>query len=206
MFSIFLRHLLGVILAFMIRPAALVAETPEPYDKNFGGPRLGVNMTFGQSVAVGKSDPGLAWLFAVDGSFVMAQDTWTRMEFGLEVGTGQSVFKMTSDKSSVELPHTYAMAKGGYGYSIGNHAFSVIRIGAGPVFGRYEGTLQGNKVASNSVTGLASMLGVDLVYPAGETGELVGGFRVGYMTFSGDGIDSFQVRTPSLSLGFRILL
>lgn len=200
----------GCALALMMTSPLFAQD--EPVDKNFGGPYAGGQLLFGQSLKVGDSSPGPAWLISGDLGYGIKRDTWNRLELGVEVGTGGASFK-DKNNGGIEVDvdlDLVLMLKGGYGYSLGQKTFGFFRLGAGIAKSTYDGRLNGGKIDGGSSTGLATMIGWDAVYMADEKLDLIGGasfrfFNYNFKDLPGD-TGSFQMNVPSLYAGVRFRL
>jgi hypothetical protein len=196
----------GLLLAlgFLSFSTGTLAQS-EPVDKNVGGPFLGGQLVFGQGVKVGDASPGPAWLMLADVGYGIKRDTWNRIELGLELGTGAATFD-DNDNGGVKVDldlKMVSMIKAGYGYSLGDHAFGILRVGIGMAQAEYEGTL-GNQQSTDDATGTAAMVAWDAVFPASPTVEFLFGASFRVMNFNFDRVDDFQLNIPSLYGGTRV--
>ncbi|MBF0440795.1 MAG: hypothetical protein HQK54_02710 [Oligoflexales bacterium] len=180
------------------------AEDSEPVDTNYSGAFINGGINFGQVYSAGDSYPGIGVLFTFEPGYTSAQNPWNRLETSLEFGMGQITYKRKGNDAMVELPiNLSALAKFGYGYSIGNHSFGVLRAGAGPIFAGYKEKLEGVPAKTKTLTGFGALLGIDAVVPMSDELDFIGGFYIKYMTFSGSNIDSFQLNVPMFNTGIR---
>ncbi len=185
---------------------ALADGPPSPHDQNHSGGFAGPSLTFGQSRSTGAKNPGVAWFLGVEGGYVAAHQEWNRMEMSLELGTGQATFTDQNEKH-VNLPiPVFALAKFGYGYTIGANTLGVIRVGVGPATGTYPGSAIESGGGSESILGFMGLLGYDVVLPVSKSFEMVAGIEDRMVSYSGDRIKSFQLNIPELNVGFRIRL
>ena len=171
----------------------------EPVDMNFGGPFLSGGLLVGQSdVAGGDVTPGQSFGLGGELGFVAKRDTWNRLEFGLDLASTALSFKSKSGPSvETDLNMKQALLKVGYGYSLGQNVFALVRGGAGLAFGDYEVSDSGSSVSSDA-SAVVSMLGADIVYPVSEHMEFVLGAQMRILNTSvddiaGQSVDSFQV-------------
>ena len=208
--SLFLSLFLASFAAFVVIDAApAMAEEVEPVDKNFSGALVGGNIYFGQAISVGDSSPGIAFLSSVEAGWGFARDTWKRTELTFELGAGNLQFKKQSaDKATVNVPVSfYGLAKAGFGYSIGSHAFAVMRLGAGPAFSKISQKANGvTETADSTAAGYAFTVGMDLVAPATDNFYFVGGAHLRRMSFTseiGPNSDVYQINIPLVNLGVR---
>ena len=189
---------------WLLLPTTLLADgAPSPYDQNHSGAYGAATVSFGQSRAVGASSPGVAAFLAAEAGFVSARQSWNRLEMSVEAGMGRSSYSL-SGGVQVDLDvDLYMLAKIGYGYSIGNNTFGVMRIGAGPAMATYPASALANSGSSKSISGFMGLFGYDVVFPASEGVELVGGIENRITNFTGDGVSSFQVNIPGIRLAIR---
>lgn len=180
------------ILGVLASMASAVAAA-EPVDKNHSGVFLGGSAQFGQSFQAGSGDSGAAFGLGVEAGFIAKRDTWNRFEIGGELSTASLGFENeNSVKISIE-DFNQALVKFGYGYSLGNHVFSVFRVGAGVGQGDYE---IGNFTAD--APAIIGMVGWDAVIPMGDHFDLLFGANYRVYKFTPDDIDSFQLNSTSL--------
>lgn len=200
----------GSLLATSLMVGRAQAEPAEPVDKNTSGATMGVNMAFGQSIAAGGHGPGIAWLMSVEPGYGAARDAWNRIEPSLELGTGGMEFKLndsTGQTGTSKVPlKFFALAKVGYGYSVGRNSFAIWRFGAGPAMLDYSQTVNGIKLkATDSLTGFMARLGMDFTSPITDSFDVNFGFHFNYLTFTVDALNrSFQVNTPLMQFGGRM--
>ena len=192
------------------------AGIAEPVDKNTSGLFLDANLEFGQALAVGGSTPKSAWFLSAGPGYGIAKGTWSRLEVSLSLGSGYLAFKRTGgQKESVEMPiDLFALARLGYGYSLGSHVFAVWRIGFGPAMGKYKQKISGFSFTSpDTTTGFMGTAGMDIVMPAGDLLDFIGGIQFRYMSFAVDDfqvggetveVDAFQANVPTFNVGLRV--
>lgn len=178
----------------------------DPVDRNYSGALLGGGLYFGQGMPVGDGSSGMAWFTYFEVGFGKASDTWNRFEGALELSTGS--VKFSPEFNGVKTKYTYdvtmqVLAKGSYGYSLGNHVFSLFSLGAGTAFGDVEADDFNAKVDASSFVG---QLGWDVIVPMGDKLYLDGGLNWRFMTVNPDKGNDFQVNLPLVKLGMRFLL
>ncbi len=183
----------------ILTSASALAQS-EPVDKNVGGPYVGGLFQIGQASSSGASSPGPAWLGSLDLGVGLKRDTWNRIELGVELGKGSLSFE-NKDKNidaTVSLDLS-AVAKAGYGYSLGDHAFGVFRVGVGIAQASFKGAHD---------TGLVTLVGWDAVFPATDTIDVSAGFswRSLQLKFADLGDHGVQYNVPTLALGARVRL
>ncbi len=185
------------------------ARADDPVDKNFGGPYVGGQFVLGQGQKVGNSASGPAYLVGADVGYGIKRDTWNRIEIGLELDKGKASF---TDKSSIgdikvnlDL-NSVIMIKAGYGYSLGDSAFGVFRIGAGIVDASYDGKIAGQKIDGGTSSGVATMIGWDTIFPASPALDFLFGASFRFFNLSFDDLDNgnLQLNFPGLYAGARV--
>jgi hypothetical protein len=182
-------------------------QTTDPVDKNKPGATLGGGLQFGQANKTGGSNPGLFWNLSGELGYVIKRDTWNRIEFGAELGTGRLMFE-TDDTPNADVSvdlNGFALFKAGYGYSLGGHAFGIWRIGAGLTAADLDIDVGGASV-TDSGQGLIGMIGWDAVFPASDSLDFVAGLNLRHYNFSWDDADSFQVNAPAMYVMARARL
>lgn len=206
---------LGLLLAALSMGGSAQAEPSEPVDKNTSGPTLGVNMAFGQATASGGKGPGIIWFMGVEPGYGASRDTWNRVEPSFEIGTGYTEFRLKdanatgNSKAPIKL---FALAKVGYGYSVGQHSFAIMRLGVGPALMDFRQSIAGvSRKASDSVTGFMARAGMDFMMPVAEGFDFLMGGHYNYLTFSVDELEggypldrSFQVNGLLLQISGRL--
>lgn len=185
------------------------ARAADPVDKNFGGPYAGAQFVLGQGQKVGNSASGPAYLIGADVGYGIKRDTWNRIEIGLELDKGKASFtdKTTAGDIKVNMDlDSVIMIKAGYGYSLGDSAFGVFRIGAGIVEASYDGKIGGNKFDGGTSSGVATMIGWDTIFPASPTLDFVFGASFRFFNFTFDDLPdgNLQLNFPGLYAGARV--
>lgn len=184
-------------------PTLAFAQSTDPVDRNNAGPFGGLNLNLGQAHGVGADDNGTAYLVSADVGYVMKRDTWNRIELGLELGTGKAEFGSKGSDFVLDLG-LVALVKAGYGYSLGDHAFGMFRVGFGIASGEGEVEILGGKT-SEDVDGTVALVGYDVVFPASETLDFTVGLNYRIYNLKGDDvIDNFQVNVPAINAGARV--
>lgn len=197
---------------FFLCPVIAHAQSSDPVDKNFGGGFVGGQLVLGQAIKVGDSSPGVAYMLGLDAGYVMRRDTWNRIELGLEIDSGKASYKDKDFDTDVDIDlNLVTMVKAGYGYSLGDHAFGVLRLGVGIAQASFDGkTDSGVKVDGGSSSGVASMIAWDVVAPASDTVDFNFGISWRMLNFNfkdmpGDS-GSFQLNIPAIYAGARVRL
>lgn len=186
--------------------SAPVFAQRDPVDRNYSGALLGGGLYFGQGTPVGGGSSGMAWFTYLEVGFGRAADTWNRFEGALELSTGS--VKFSPERNGIKTKNTYDvtmqfLAKGGYGYSLGDHVFGMFRLGAGVASGEVKADGFDVSVDASSFVG---QLGWDVVVPMADRLYLDGGLNWRFMTVNPDRGDDFQVNIPLIKLGMRYLL
>lgn len=179
----------------------------EPVDKNESGMNIAGGLQFGQSANAGNGSPGPAWYLFVEPGYGFAADTWNRIEGSVEIGTGQQKFSRKVAGSNLKQTHNITgqvILKGGYGYSLGNHAFALWKIGAGTGFG--DLSTDNSALKDESTSSVIGQIGMDVVLPAGDKTFVVAGGHLRIHTVSPSDQDTFQLNIPYLGLSLRRLL
>lgn len=168
----------------------------EPIDLNNPGPFAGVRLGLGQAAQPGSSaTPGASWSVAGDLGYVVKRDTWGRIELGVELGTGSLSYKNETD-IDIDLK-TSALVKVGYGYSLGDHAFGVFRLGVGVASAEWK---------SESTSATVTSLAWDAVLPLSDVLYANLGLDYRFYSFSWDELGGIQVNTPTVYAGMRWML
>jgi len=204
--SAILATLLGFLAVSSVAYADLDPELAEVGTKNDGGFYVGTGVKFGQSYATGGSNPGLAYLLSIEPGYVAARDSWGRVEASLELSTGKYNFTRKDDlKTKVDMPIGFmALAKIGYGMSLGHDTFGVIRLGAGPVGAKYKATYDGiDETTSETITGIAGQLRYDLIVGLSGLLDVVGGFEITHVAMETDDNEPLNLNVPMFDLGVR---
>lgn len=169
-----------------VAKAELDPELAQATSKNNNGLYLGLGARGGQAYGTGGSTPGLAAFATVEPGYVARRDSWGRVETSLELGTGALSFRRKNDaktKVGMAVP-VYALARVGYGWSLGDSLFSVIRLGAGPAFANYKEEENGESIESDGmVSGIAGQIAWDLIAPMGSSFDIIGGLALTHMAF-----------------------
>jgi hypothetical protein len=179
----------ATILALSLSPAALAQLDPELAQtkvKNDNGMFVGFGARFGQSYSTDGSNPGMGVLATVEPGFISRRDSWARFELSAEVSGGTMSF--TKDDSADTKVDVTTMptviAKAGYGWSLGESVFSVVKVGLGPSMATFEADADGFKYSSDgSLSGLAYLASLDAVFPISSMADLVGGLSVTHYSF-----------------------
>lgn len=200
--------------------AELDPELAAVGNKNNQALFIGGNLGFGQSYATGGSSPDVAYKLTAEPGFIFRRDSWGRIEASLELGFGQAGYtRKGGAEESVDVAlGLIALAKFGYGTSVGSNSFLVYRFGLGPMAMKLDGkTAAGTKVTTDGSTwGVATMVGIDYVTAMNAALDFVGGlslthaqFNVGSLKVNGikvQGNESVNLNIPALQLGLRLTI
>ena len=178
---LFTRHLKSLIflMSLATAPAALAAGdmlTPDevPHQGISANPSNESGLFLGAGASVGQgrstesgSSPGLAYFGHVEPGYQFNRGDWGRLEASVDVSAGTAAFRTADDKlgkvtTTVPLE---VMFKGGYGYSLGQHAVGLVEVGVGPALAKWKIEPNGKSLTSDTVTGLAYMIGYKVVVP-----------------------------------------
>ena len=221
-----IRSIKGVALAFMLitlstlafaelDPDLAVTKTKNPKTMFLGG-----QVGFGQSYMTTPSSPGIAYKASFEPGFILPRDSWNRLEISGELGFGRASYTLSNGgKDQVDAKMNFlALIKVGYGWSLGYDSFLVTRVGIGPTLASLSGeTTGGITYNSSTQTGIAAMIGADLVAAMNDHIDLFGGLSVTRVNFhvsnvtasSGASLsynESIQINMPMLQAGLRFNL
>lgn len=125
---------------------------------------------------------------SVEPGYVSTRDHWGRIETSVEVGTGKFNFRRKGEsKENVNVNVGFlALAKIGYGWSLGQTMFGVIKAGAGPIMATYDAKTKDDvKIKSDgAITGIVGQLSYELVMPQSSSFDMVGGIRHNYVPWT----------------------
>lgn len=167
---------------------------------------LSIGLGFGQAFPAEDSVPGIFGVVSVEPGIVSPLGHWNRMELSAELSTGGFSFKRKDrDVNATYIQTVGSLVKFGYGYSVGHNAVGVMRVGLGPLMGKYSEKQDGELIAEETLTGFGGLLGIDTVFSFSDHLDIVAGVGLRYGSFYGDETESFQVNIPSLSLASRFV-
>jgi hypothetical protein len=199
---------------FFLQPLAAFAQSDDPVDRNIGGGYAGLALNLGQAHGVGADGNGTSYLMGADIGYVLPRDTWNRIEFGLELSTGKAEYdlKLSNQDADVDINFgLVALAKVGYGYSLGGHAFGMLRLGFGIANGDADVSSPALKAAGLSADqgdfdGTVAMIGYDAVFPATSNLDFLVGinYRIYTLDFDDAATDgNAQVNVTSVNAAAR---
>lgn len=166
-----------------------------------------------------QATPGLGLLVSAEPGYQFNTGSWSRVEVSAQVMAGQLAFRTAEDNAGkVTLPIGLGvLAKIGWGYSLGNKLTGMIRLGAGPLLGKFEAhPAFGSVTSDGTIMGLGLMAGYDLIVPMNSFLDGVLGFNWLHAEFdvkdakvngaSSSVSRSVVVNMPQALLGLRIRL
>lgn len=183
---------------------------------NASGVFVGGGVSFGQASPTDAGSPGLASLFHIVPGYQVARGSWGRIEFGADVFSGKLSLRHANNSAEtggkISLPIGLGFVpQFGYGYSLGEKMFGVLRVGVGPVMAKME---LGDLKSSGSLSGLSGMLGWDLIAPVADRIDFTAGLAWSHWQFDIDQLDApdgskikynraLQVNSNEVKLGLR---
>ncbi|NRA65027.1 MAG: outer membrane beta-barrel protein [Pseudobacteriovorax sp.] len=191
-----MKKIITIIAATMVSATAF--SQVEPVDKNKKGVYAGGSLRFGQSFQAGTGSSGATFGAAGEFGVILPRDSWNRIEIGGEFGTTSLGFKDESGEKVTVDALPVALVKFGYGYSLGNHAFGMFRLGAGLGVGELE---QGD--FTTDATALVGLIGWDAVFPATDHLDFTVGvdYRMHDVSLdSANGVDFDNIQVNSVNV------
>jgi len=203
----------------MLQPNEIQTHGIEANPANDSGMFLGGGVMFGQSYSSEpRSSSGLAYFLNVEPGYQVHTGSWNRLEVSGDFLFGHVDFRTPDDiLGKVSIPLAYGfLARLGYGYSIGNKSFGIMRIGVGPMLGKLQAHAGGVRVESeSSISGLAAQLAWEMVGPINDTLDWTGGLSLTHMQFDvgkvqESGGTSYDVsrdlvmNVPTAQIGLRV--
>lgn len=180
---------------------------------------LNAGLGFGQARSTEPdSSAGLTFLGNFEVGYQMNRGDWNRFKASLQLFSGQASFRNPSYLSGkTDIPIKLGvLARLGYGYSIGNKFYGLLKVGVGPVLADFEGNPEGVKIKSEgTMSGLATQIGWLAVMPMAASLDLTGGvtwthmqFDVGKVKIDGGAAQDFDrnvlINIPQVELGLRL--
>jgi hypothetical protein len=202
----------------MLQPNELQTTGIEANPANDSGMFFGAGLSFGQARTTEEGhSPGLAYFLNLEPGYQVRRGSFNRLEFSAQLLFGKAQYTLGDGGGKTDVPVGFGLiAKAGYGWSLGDRAFGVAKIGAGPLMAKYEGHPKGaGKVESKgAVSGVATYLGWTMVAPIGDSLDATGGVSWTHMQYTMDKVkdsdgaeydaDNFIVNVPALELGLRL--
>lgn len=157
---------------------------PEITVKNtYGGFTLGLNGEFGPVYdAEPESSSGMGFGFGIEPGYVIQSESWSRIEFGAEIGYHSFEWKSDKDVTSTISPFS-VMPKVGLGHSLGDNLFGIIRLGFGFANGQQSVKSTGLSGKTDSKMGFVFAGAYDVTYGTGSS-QFFGGLGVNHYKWS----------------------
>lgn len=153
----------------MLQPNEVQTTGISSNPANDSGLYLQAALGFGQTRSTEEqATPGLGLLGSFEPGYQFNTGSWSRVEFSAQFLAGELAYRTAaSNTGKTTLPIGFGLlAKVGYGYSIGNKLIAMLRLGAGPLLGKFEASPEGVKAVSDgTITGLGLLAAWDLVLP-----------------------------------------
>jgi hypothetical protein len=152
-------------------------------DNTNGGITLGGIAGFGPVYdAEPGSTSGMGFSLGVEAGYVLQGDSWSRLEFGIDVAKHSMTWKRNKNTTATLEPFS-VMPKVGFGHNLGDNMFGIIRLGFG--FAPGEMTLKSGGVESktDSKTGLMLAGSYDVTYGQGLL-QFLGGMGVEHFRYA----------------------
>jgi hypothetical protein len=202
----------------MLKPDQLQTTGVSSNPANDSGVFLGAGLGFGQARTTEPgSSPGFTVLGSFEPGYQINRGTWSRVELSGQFMTGRMQFRNKTDlggKTTMGL-NFGALAKVGYGYSLGSKMFGIARVGVGPVQATWKGDIGSDTYESSSaLNGIATLVAWQIVAPVSDSLDLTGGISFMHMEFDlgkiksgGSTINQDRpviVNVPQAELGLRV--
>lgn len=202
-----------------LKPSQVNYQGESTNPANASGVFLGAGASFGQALPTDAGSPGLAYLLHFEPGYQIETGSWSRLELSADLFSGKLAFRHKDNAADtggkVEMPITFGlMPKIGYGYSLGGRMMGLVKAGVGPVVARFEVE---DAESDGSVSGLAAMLGWEMIVPASESLDFTSGLSFTHMQFDVDELElpggtkfkydrSVNANVPEVRLGLRLRL
>ncbi len=202
----------------MLQPNEVQTTGISANPANESGFFLGAGLGFGQARSTDKdTTPGLAMLGKIEPGFQVGRGSWSRLEFSGEFLFGNISFRTKeTNAGKVEMPIGFGLlVKAGYGYSLGEKAIAMVKLGVGPMLAKYKAKPLGQTAESDgAVSGLAAMVGWTMVLPMTDVLDGVLGIDWHHYQFNVDDVKingakadydrNVAVNVPQANLGLRV--
>lgn len=202
-----------------LKPSQVNYEGESTNPANASGFFFGAGMSFGQALPTDDGSPGLAYLFHFEPGYQIETGRWSRLEISLDTFAGKFNFRHAENAADtggkVAMPIGFGiMPKIGYGYSLGGKMIGLVKAGAGPVFGKFS---VGDLESDDRVSGLATLIGWEMIIPAGSALDFTAGISNTHYQFDVDKLRnaddirvkydrSVQTNAAEVRLGLRLRL
>lgn len=157
-------------------PVVSVANT-------YGGFTLGVAGSFGPVFdADPDSSSGMGFGLGIEPGYVIQSESWTRLEFGAEIAYHSFTWKSDKGVTATMAPFS-VVPRVGFGHTLGNNLFGIMRFGFGFSNGQVEAKSQGITSETDSKMGFVASGAYDVTYGAG-TAQFYGGIGATHYKYS----------------------
>lgn len=145
-------------------------ETPVITTANtHGGFTLGLAGDFGPVYdAEPTSSSGMGFGFGVEPGYVIQSESWSRLEIGAEIGYHSFSWKSGKNTDSTLSPFS-VVPRVGFGHSLGDNLFGVVRFGFGFATGQVSSKSSGVSSKTDSKMGFVLSGAYDVTYGAEKT-------------------------------------
>lgn len=202
----------------MLQPNEIQTTGIEANPANDSGVFLGAGLSFGQARTTEEgASPGTAYFLHLEPGYQVRRGSFGRLEFSGDLLFGQGSFRQGNGGGTASMNVGFGLLlKAGFGYSLGDKAYGLVKIGAGPAIGKVTAHPDGaGKVESDTISGLAAYLGWTMVMPLSEALDATGGiswthFQMPVDKLKGSGGAEYAfdqtviVNVPALELGLRL--
>lgn len=134
---------------------------------------------FGQArTTESGASAGTSMLFAVEPGYRMKYGSWNRTEASLQLFSGTTKFRVSREAGGqTTIPIGFgALARLGWGRSLGEKVYGTTRVGIGPIQAKYESNPEAGSLKSKgALSGFASQIAYEVVMPFSGSVELLGG-------------------------------
>lgn len=155
---------------------------------------LGLGGGFGTSSRTGAKDSAkTSWNAVVEGGYIRAISSWSRVGLGLDMFTGQ----VGSSDHSINLS-VGSLAHISYGYNISERLHGILRAGFGLAMGEYEGPTTKDKFVAGNIW----QLGLQVMLPTESQIDILGGIFFNQYNFSEKGM--YHTLEARLGLRYRL--
>lgn len=162
----------------MLKPSQVNTVGEEANPANDSGVFLGAGVGFGQARTTEEGNsPGTAYFLKLEPGYQVRRGTWSRLEVSAELYSGQLSFRTKEDQlGKITAPVTMGlMLHFGYGYSLGQKAFGLLRLGVGTTMAKIKADVGGEKYESDSLSGVSGQIGWLMVAPMTDSLDVTGG-------------------------------
>jgi hypothetical protein len=148
-----------------------------------GGFTLGFSGDFGPVYdAEPTSSSGMGFGAGIEPGFIIQSETWTRLEIGAEISYHSLSWKSGKSTESTLAPMSF-VPHVGFGSSLGDNLFGIMRFGFGMATGQVKSKTSGVASESDSKMGFVLSGAYDVTY-GGETTQFFGGIGATHYKYS----------------------